>query len=125
MPFDPRTLDSAKFVRGIARAMAQASIDSVYRDQLLDDATTTLRESGVHIPDGIRVNVVADASQHVTADPHTVVLDLKSHMNIGDISLNEEALASVAGGGSCQSTASTAYTVASCVSSTSSASTAC
>ena len=109
--------------RIIGQVSAQALQDAEYRARLQEDAKGVLAESGLELPGNVNV-VVLSQFEDVEAshkDPNTMYLVVGA---TGD-QLSHEELSAVAGGGSCQSTSSTALTIPSCVSSASTASTQC
>lgn len=119
------SIASAVAAKTIAKAVALANTDAGFKSQLLSNPSAALASHGLDVPAGINLHFV-DAGASVPASTASdLYLQLGSLDRLGDVELNEEALASVAGGGSCQSTASTALTIPSCVSSASSASTKC
>ena len=107
--------------RIIGQVSAQALTDEAYRTRLQEDPKAVLAESGLELPEGLDVKILSQFDAIPAGEPNTL------HLVVGATGdqLSHEELSAVAGGGSCQSTASTALTIPSCVSSTSSASTQC
>jgi hypothetical protein len=107
--------------RIIGQVSAQALQDEAYRTRLQGDPKAVLSESGLDLPEGIDVKVLSQFEEIPAGDASTLYLVVGA---TGD-QLSHEELSAVAGGGSCQSTSSTALTIPSCVSSASTASTQC
>jgi hypothetical protein len=114
---------SAKAIKAVSQVAARANSDAGYAESLTANPHAELAKAGFDVPSGLNIHFVSGAAPESTdTDVYLNLLDLNS---IGDLELNEEKMAKVAGGGSCQSTASTALTIPSCLSSSSTASTRC
>lgn len=116
---------SIRDIQAISKLTARAFNDASYARKLMANPDEELRKMGVAVPDGMRIHFVrqgADAPQSSETDIYLRIMDLNL---LGELELDEEKMAKVAGGGSCRSTASTALTIPSCVSSQSTASTVC
>src|SRR5690554_2502654 len=102
--------------RIIGQVSAQALTDEAYRTRLQGDPKGVLAESGLELPEGMDVKILSQFDAIPAGEPNTL------HLVVGATGdqLSHEELSAVAGGGSCQSTTSTALTIPSCVSSTSS-----
>lgn len=109
--------------RIIGQVSAQALQDADFRASLQGDAKSVLTEAGLEIPENVNVQVLSQFEDVPAGhrDPNTMYLVVGA---AGD-QLSHEELSAVAGGGSCQSTSSTALTIPSCVSCVSTASTQC
>lgn len=109
--------------RIIGQVSAQAMQDPEYRERLRAQPKEVLAEAGLQLPDNINVQVLGQFDEVPAAhrDPNTMYLVVGA---TGD-QLSHEELSAVAGGSSCQSTASTMFCIPSCVSCSSTASTEC
>ncbi len=107
--------------RIIGQVSAQALTDEAYRTRLQGDPKGVLAESGLELPADLNVKVLSQFDQIPAGEANTLHLVVGAHAD----QLSHEELSAVAGGGTCQSTASTAFCVPSCVSSASTASTEC
>ena len=72
------------------RIVSRAWLDEAFKQRLVADPMTVLREHGVQLPDGVKVKVIEDS-----ADVCHLTLPRKPDM---PNELSEECLASVAGG---------------------------
>lgn len=114
---------SAKAIKAISQVSAKANTDSAYAELLTANAHAELAKAGFEVPPGINIHFVNGAAPESTeSDIYLNLLDLNT---IGDLELDEEKMAKVAGGGSCQSSASTLLTIPSSISSQSTASSRC
>lgn len=109
--------------RVIGQVTAQALTDADFRSRLEKQPKEILADNGLDLPASMSVQVLSQFDDVPAShkDPNVLYLVVGA---TGD-QLSHEELSAVAGGGSCQSTASTAFTVPSCVSSASTASTQC
>lgn len=109
--------------RIIGQVSAQALQDADFRSKLEADPKGVLASHGLNLPADLNVKVLSqfDSVPAVADDPKTLYLMVGA---TGD-QLSHEELSAVAGGGSCQSTASTMFCIPSCLSCSSTASTEC
>ncbi len=118
-------LTSPLAVKAISKVVALANTDAAFKSSLLSNPGAALSNHGLSLPAGVNLHFV-DAGASVPASTASdVYLQLGPLDRIGDVELNEEALTKVAGGGSCQGTASTCFCIPSTVSCASTASTKC
>lgn len=111
--------------RSLAKAVALANTDADFKAALLANPADALTQHGFTAPEGINIHFV-DEGAAVPASSHTnVYLQLGKLNSTATIELDEQALASVAAGGSCSTTASTLFSIPSCLGTASSASTQC
>lgn len=109
----------------IQKATALASTDSDYKAALLANPKEALSKVGFIAADGVKINFVEEGDNVPPSTSSNIYLTLGKVDKVVTMELDEESLQAVAAGGSCQTTASSAATVPSCVSSASSASTKC
>ena len=106
---------------------AQAMTDREFRDKLRADPKAVLQSKGLEIPPGVTVKTVSNFDQlpppNETPDVLHVLVPVGDKP--GTEEMSHEELSAIAGGGSCSTTASTALTIPSCISSVSSNSTKC
>jgi hypothetical protein len=103
--------------RSLAKAVALANTDADFKAALLANPADALAQHGFTAPEGINIHFVDEGAD--------VYLQLGKVGSTATIELDEQALANVAAGGSCETTASTALTIPSTISCVSSKSTAC
>jgi hypothetical protein len=109
----------------LAKAVALANSDDSFKAALLSNTTEALAQHGFTAPEGVNVHFVEEGAAVPASSNTDIYLQLGKVGSTATVELSEEALAAVAGGGSCSTTASTALTIPSCASSMSSASTQC
>lgn len=109
----------------IQKAIALASTDSSYKSSLLSNSAAALEKVGFTVPEGVTIHFVEDGKSLPNTTPTDIYLPIDQVGSNVTLDLDEESLQAVAAGGSCSTTASTAFTVPSCLSSASSASTKC
>lgn len=120
------SLTSAQAAKVISKVVALANTDSAFKSSLLADPAAALSNHGLSLPAGLNLHFVEAGASLPASTATDVYLQLGSLDRIGDVELNEEALAKVAGGGgSTHSTNSTSYTIASCVTCSATGSTKC
>ncbi len=119
------SIASAQAVKAISKVVALANTDAAFKSSLLSNPSAALSNHGLSLPAGVNLHFVDTGASVPASTDSDIYLQLGSLDRIGDVELNEEALTKVAGGGSCQSTASTCFTIPSCASCASSASTKC
>jgi hypothetical protein len=107
--------------RIIGQVSAQALTDEAYRTRLQNEPKAVLSESGLELPEGLNVKIYSQFDAIPAGEPNTLNLVVGAHAD----QLSHEELSAVAGGGTCQSTASTFFCIPSCASSSSTASTIC
>lgn len=115
-------LDAQRIMGEVA---AQAMADKAFRERLAGNPGAILREKGLEIPAGVAVKAVSNYEQIPPPQETPNVLHVLIPSDDPHGELSEEELSAMAGGGTCQSTASTAFCIPSCVSSVSTASTRC
>jgi hypothetical protein len=105
--------------RVIGKVSALAMADEDFKGQLKEDPTAILGAHGLAMPDGMRVEIL-EAFEDIPddRDPDTLYLVVPDAAE-----LTEEELGILNASKSCQSTASTAFCIPSCVSCASTAST--
>jgi hypothetical protein len=104
---------------------SQAMSDKGFRERLAANPASVLREKGLELPAGVTVKAVSNYEQIPPPQETPNVLHVLIPSEDPHGELSQEELSAVAGGGTCQSTASTAFTIPSCLSSASTASTRC
>jgi len=109
----------------LAKAVALANTDESFKASLLANPAEALAQHGFTAPEGVNIHFVNEGDAVPASSSTDVYLQLGQVGATATVELDEEALAAVAGGGSCSTTASTAMTIPSCVSCMSSASTQC
>lgn len=109
----------------LAKAVALANTDADFKAALLSNPADALAQHGFTAPEGVNIHFVDEGADVPAGTSTDVYLQLGKLSGTATIELDEEALANIAAGGSCQTTAGTAVTVPSCVSTFSSASTKC
>lgn len=116
------SLLSAKAIKAISTVAAKAGIDKEYAGTLMTEAHAELAKAGFEVPQGVAIHFVdGDIPDSTDTDIYLNIVDLNS---LADIELDEEKMAKVAGGASCQSTSSTVFSVPSCLSCSTTASSA-
>jgi hypothetical protein len=100
----------------IAKAVALANTDADFKAALLSNPADALAQHGFTAPEGINIHFVDEGAAVPAATSTDVYLQLGKLGSTAMVELDEQALASVAAGGTCDNTASTAFTVPSCVS---------
>ncbi len=119
------SLSSAQAAKTISKVVALANTDSAFKSSLLSNPNAALSSHGLSLPAGVKLHFVDAGASVPKSTASDVYLQLGSLDRIGDVELNEEALTKVAGGGSCQSTASTCFCIPSCLTCASTASSKC
>ncbi len=109
----------------LAKAIALANSDDSFKAALLANPADALAQHGFTAPDGVNVHIIEEGAAVPASSNTDIYLQLGKVGSTATVELSEEALAAVAGGGSCSTTAGTALTIPSCVSCASSASTKC
>lgn len=99
---------------------AKAQADEAFRARYLSDPAAVLAEAGLTVPSGVNVHVVEGAAGSAPASTASDVYLLLP--TVSEV-VQDESLDEAGGSASCQSTASTCFTVPSCASSASTAST--
>lgn len=111
--------------RSLAKAVALANTDADFKAALLANPADALAQHGFTAPEGINIHFVDEGADVPVVTSTDVYLQLGKVGSTATIELDEQALANVAAGGSCETTASTALTIPSTISCVSSKSTAC
>lgn len=119
------SIQSAQAAKAISKVVALANTDAAFKSSLLSNPGAALSSHGLKLPAGVNVHFLEAGASVPVSTATDVYLQLGPLDRIGNVELHEEALAKVAGGGSCMSTASTCLTVPSCVTCVSTASTKC
>jgi len=109
----------------IAKAVALANTDADFKAALLSNPADALAQHGFTAPEGINIHFVDEGAAVPAATSTDVYLQLGKVGSTATIELDEQALATVAAGGSCDTTMSTLLTIPSTISCTSSKSSAC
>lgn len=111
--------------RMLAKAIALANTDADFKAALLSDPAAALGQHGFTAPAGVNIHFVDEGASVPAASSTDVYLQLGKVGGTATVELDEQALANVAAGGSCDTTSSTAATIPSTISSVSSKSSAC
>lgn len=109
----------------LQKATALASTDPEFKSELLANTKEALAKVGFTAPEGITIHFVDEGEAVPPTTSTDIYLQLGTINKSVTIELDEEALQSVAGGGSCSGTASSAFTTPSCISTASSAASQC
>ncbi len=111
---------AAEVSKIVGQVTAKAQADATFRQQYLDNPSAVLAQSGLDVPGGVTVHVIeGDGTGNMpTSSASDVYLLLPTVEEV----VQDESLAAT-DTASCQSTASTCFTVPSCASCVSSAST--
>lgn len=109
----------------LQKATALANTDPEFKAELLANTKEALAKVGFTAPEGITVHCIDEGETVPPTTSTDIYLQLGAINKSVTIELDEEALQAVAGGGSCQGTASTLFTIPSCAGSASSAGTQC
>jgi hypothetical protein len=115
-------LEAQKIMGEVA---SQALSDKAFRERLAANPGAILKERGLEIPAGVTVKAVRNYDSFPPPQESPNVLHVVIPTEDPHSELSEEELSAVAGGGTCQSTASTLFTIPSCASCVSTASTKC
>jgi hypothetical protein len=109
----------------MAEVASQAMTDKVFRERLAGNPESVLKEKGLEIPAGITVKAISNFEAIPAPQDTPNVLHVMIPSEDPHAELSQEELSAVAGGGTCDSTAGTAFTIPSCVSTVSTKSTRC
>jgi len=114
---DQTTADIARIISDVT---ATAQADAAYRSRYLADPKAVLREAGLEVPESVTVHVIEGTPAN-SAIPNATATDVYLVLPAAEEVLQDESLA-IAAHASCKTTASTCFTIPSCASCVSSAS---
>jgi hypothetical protein len=103
--------ERSKFISGYSKALTTAWADDKYMSRLKSDPTGVLKEAGVPLPAGVKVNLKTNLSDGGLDDQIKLFEDglkkgsvdiyVPAQPQMGDGELSDQQLESIAGGGDC------------------------